>query len=229
MPDILDEDVPEPQLSKREQKRADRAAVKTARLEDRAAAREREQLRRRRAFNQQRSPLVLAVLGVLVFGGIAVVGLLVPRGQDDGDTKVLHQDNAPAAVATDADATSEPSDDATDTTPQADPQTVGADWAVAYFSDGDWQQLTTPEARKGLESARAAYFDGKYLTGDKVNVSEWTWRDQSTVSPQWEGTVDVLLQPGRDARLVASLRMTIDTTGSTPLVSKVDTLFYGEA
>lgn len=230
MPDILDEDLPEPELSKRDQKRADRAARKTARWQGRAAVREREQLRRRRAFAQQRSPIVLAVLAVLVFGGIAVVGALVPRGDDaGGDVKVLHQDTAPTTVTTDAGATSEPSSDATDTTPQADPQTVGADWVVAYFSGGDWQQLTTPAARKALDSTRGTYFDGKYLDGDKVNVSEWTWRDQSTVSPQWEGTIDVLLQPGRDARLVASLRVTVDTTGSTPLVSKVDTLFYGEA
>lgn len=229
MPDILDEDLPEPELSKRDQRRAERTARKTARWQNRAAVREQEQRRRRRAFNQQRSPIVLAVLAVLVFGGIAVVGALVPRGDDaGGDVKVLHQDTEPTTVTTDAGATSEPSSDGTDTA-ASDPQTVGADWVVAYFSGGDWQQLTTPEARKTLSSARASYFDGKYLDGDKVNVSEWTWRDESTVSPQWQGTVDVLLQPGRASRLVASLRVTVDTTGSTPMVSKVETLFYGEA
>jgi hypothetical protein len=228
MPDLLDENLPEPELTKRQQRKAARQAMKQDRREQYAAAKEQQRLRRRRAFNQTHSGVVLAAGAVLVFGGIALVGALVPKDQDTGPVKVLHQDGdtATTAPSTPAD-TSESTAAAASTS--TDPQTVGADWVVAYFSGGDWQQLTAADARDGLAQQRSTYFDGKLLTGDKVNVSEWTWREVSTVSPQWAGTVDVLLQPGRDTRLVASLRVTIDTTGRTPVVSKVDTLFYGEA
>ncbi|MBT1611886.1 hypothetical protein [Curtobacterium poinsettiae] len=228
MPDLLDDDIPEPQLSKRHQRRARRQALKQERREQYLEAKEQERLRRRRALYRPRSGVVLAVGAVLVFGGIAVVGALVPKEQDTGPVKILHQDDDTTSTAATTEPSAPTSTDAAAST-STDPQTVGADWVVAYFSGGDWQQLTAEDARAALTKQRSSYFDGKLLTGNKVNVSEWTWREVSTVSPQWAGTVDVLLQPGRDTRLVASLRVTIDTTGTTPVVSRVDTLFYGEA
>lgn len=228
MPDLLDDEIPEPQLTKREQRRAHRQALKQDRRERYLEAKEQERLRRRRALYRPRSGVVLAAGAVLVFGGIAVVGALIPKEQDTGPVKVLHQDDDTTSTAVTTEPSAPPSTDAAAST-STDPQTVGADWVVAYFSGGDWQQLTAKDARAALAKQRSSYFDGTLLTGDKVNVSEWTWREVSTVSPQWAGTVDVLLQPGRDTRLVASLRVTIDTTGETPVVSRVDTLFYGDA
>ncbi|WP_440657202.1 hypothetical protein ACAD35_02993 (plasmid) [Clavibacter nebraskensis] len=225
MPDILDADAPEPVRTPRQQRRARRASRKADRRATVADQRIREQQLRRRAFGQDRSPWVLGIGGVLVFGGIAVVGALVPAEQDaPSSAPALHAAATPTSAPTAGSAAPSPAAAAV-----AEPATVGANWAVAYFSGQDWQSLTAPAAREALAAQRGQFFDGTYLTGDRVNVAEWTWRDESTSSPQWEGTIDVLLQPGRQTRLSATFRMTIDTTGATPVVTRVETVFYGEA
>ncbi|GAB7304442.1 hypothetical protein MAFF212519_23210 [Clavibacter michiganensis] len=225
MPDILDADAPEPVQTPRQQRRARRASKKADRRATVADQRSREQQLRRRAFGQDRSPWVLGIGGVLVFGGIAVVGALVPAEQDaPSSAPALHAAATPTSAPTAGSAAPSPA-----AAPVAEPATVGANWAVAYFSGQDWQSLTAPAAREALAAQRGHFFDGTYLTGDRVNVAEWTWRDESTSSPQWEGTIDVLLQPGRQTRLSATFRMTIDTTGATPVVTRVETVFYGEA
>ncbi|MFD2338732.1 hypothetical protein FGG90_15610 (plasmid) [Clavibacter tessellarius] len=225
MPDILDADAPEPVQTPRQQRRARRASKKADRRATVADQRSREQQLRRRAFGQDRSPWVLGIGGVLVFGGIAVVGALVPAEQDaPSSAPALHAAATPTSAPTAGSAAPSPA-----AAPVAEPATVGANWAVAYFSGQDWQSLTAPAAREALAAQRGQFFDGTYLTGDRVNVAEWTWRDESTSSPQWEGTIDVLLQPGRQTRLSATFRMTIDTTGATPVVTRVETVFYGEA
>jgi len=225
MPDILDADAPEPVQTPRQQRRARRASKKAARRATVAEQRSREQQLRRRAFSQDRSPWVLGIGGVLVFGGIAVVGALVPPEQDaPSSAPALHAAATPATAPTAGSAATAPA-----AAPVTEPATVGANWAVAYFSGQDWQSLTAPAAREALAAQRGQFFDGTYLTGDRVNVAEWTWRDESTSSPQWEGTIDVLLQPGRQTRLSATFRMTIDTTGATLVVTRVETVFYGEA
>lgn len=225
MPDILDADAPEPVQTSRQQRRARRASKKADRRATVADQRSREQQLRRRAFGQDRSPWVLGIGGVLVFGGIAVVGALVPAEQDaPSSAPALHAAATPTSAPTAGSAAPSPA-----AAPVAEPATVGANWAVAYFSGQDWQSLTAPAAREALAAQRGQFFDGTYLTGDRVNVAEWTWRDESTSSPQWEGTIDVLLQPGRQTRLSATFRMTIDTTGVTPVVTRVETVFYGAA
>ncbi len=226
MPDILDADVPDPVQSRRQQWRARRAVKKAARRAIVAEQRIREQQRRRRAFGQDRSPWVLGIGAVLVFGGIAVVGALVPAEQDaPRSAPALHAAPTPTSAPTASSAAPPP----TAAAPALEPAPGGANWAVAYVSGQDWQSLTAPAAREALAAQRGQFFDGTYLTGDRVNVAEWTWRDESTSSPQWEGTIDVLLQPGRQTRLSATFRMTIDTTGATPVVTRVETVFYGEA
>lgn len=231
--DFLDEDVPEPELSKREQRKQGRRAARVARRQALIDAKQDQRDRTRSAFFAPRNPVVLIVGAIVVFGGIATVGLIAQAngddGRDAGPVKVLHQDGDAGMTDTDDDSSSvAPSATPTEQA-VTDPQTLGSDWVVAYFTNKGWQDSTAPAARSDLASERRTFFDGKYLSGDSVNVREWTWRDVSTVSPQWEGTVDVLLDPGRDTNLVASFRMTIDTTGERPVVSKVETLFYGEA
>ena len=169
----------------------------------------------------------MLIVGVVFFGGIIVLGSVAgtSAGTSRHTEPAKHATStaAPSADTQPTSATPAPSS----ATPAADPKTTASTWLIAYFPGQDWQQYVAPGAVDAVQATRAGFFNGTYLSGSSVNVQEYTWRDTSATKDGWTGTVDVLLDPGRVPPLVASLQVTM-TTATTPQVSNVKVLYYGE-
>jgi hypothetical protein len=213
-----------PPPTRRQQRRAAKNAQHAARREAKADARDRYKAKLRDARDAPRSPLALLIVGVLFFGGIIVVGTIAGTS---GHTEPAKQTTSTAAPAPVTQPTSNDFGSTPSATPDADSKTTASTWLIAYFPGQDWQQYVAPSATDAVQGIRAGFFDGTYLSGDSVNVQEYTWRDVTATGTSWTGTVDVLLDPGRTPPLVASLQVTMTTT-PTPKVSGVKVLYYGE-